>query len=503
MPDFVRRLAEDYGISLATFYKKWSVNQLRNITQQFNAGIRKFDVRVCENSKGEFRLCHGLFGLLTIDFILQIKEFMNKHKKEIAIVQFTAVGGLRSHGRLISLIKEHLGNILADSSKGFQTIGQMVEKNERLIVFYNVDSFTGGNIWNKKYLDSHWANVEGVDDLMKFQLAKVHEKSGNPDKFFIPQWLATPNVPSITASVFYKLNLPGQSTAVDGIPTLMKPINEKLNEFVKRTMKYRLNTLYVDIYHGVDVVALSRLLNDNCNDDKKFRSPILGGCRHLASQGRCENPDEFMKNNCKRTCSLCPKISGFSGDHCTNDSECISKKCKKSKGFCLTNAPKKIGQECGTNYQCSSGYCNEITLKCQGNFIGDKCDSNVDCQSSVCRSDFCVGSQEYKWIGLNTICNGFPDKCSLLGMSYSESSYSSSLCGSGPMCVVGRKILCSNFLQKPLSNTFWLPKDPKDVECNVSESDCQKLNATFVLKSNCGIGLSICKNDKFKILCSK
>ena len=503
LPEIIRRLATQYGISLSMFYKKWSINQLRNITEQFNSGIRKFDIRVCSDEKGILRNCHGLFGLPTIDFILQIKDFMNKHKKEIALIEFSSRGGPVDHEKLINMIKENLGNLLADSSKGFQTIESMIQKNERLIIVYNEGRYTGGKIWNRKFIDSHWANTENVDQLMEFNLKRVHQFSGLPQKFYIGQWLATPQIDSIISSVLYKLNLPGQTSAMDGIPRLMFPINEKLNEFVKRTLRYRLNVLYIDVSHGVDVVALSRLLNDNCNDEIQYRGPKKDGCRDLASKGRCENPDEFIKKNCKRTCLLCPKIKGFSGDSCSNNSECHSKKCKISKGFCLSNKPKSIGSDCGTNYQCSTGFCNPMTLKCQGNFIGEKCETYHDCLNKACQSGKCTGIKQYKWIGLDVICNGFPDRCSLSGLSYHQSSYSTSKCGNSEFCFTGNKILCSNFIQEDLKQTFWLPIDPNDTECNVSEFDCEKHNSTFVLKSKCGTGVSICQKDKFRVLCVK
>eukprot|EP01080_Neovahlkampfia_damariscottae_P004872 gene4872-8466_t len=503
LPEIIRKLATEYGISLSMFYKKWSINQLRNVTQQFYSGIRKFDIRVCSDEKGNLKNCHGLFGLPTIDFILQIKDFMNKHKKEIALIQISAVGGPVNHEKLLSMINEHLGNILADSSKGYQTIETMIKKNERLIIVYNDNRYTGGKIWNQKFVDSHWANTDNVDKLMEFNLEKVHQFSGSPQKFYIGQWLTTPQVENFIKSILFHLNLPGQSTALDGIPRLMFPVNERLNEFVLKTLKYRLNVLYVDVSHGVDVVALSRLLNDNCNDEKKYRGPKKNGCRDLASKGRCKKPDNFMKKNCKRTCLLCPKIKGFSGDSCSNNSECISKKCKISKGFCLSNKPKNIGEECGTHYQCSTGYCNPMTLKCQGNFIGQQCDSYHDCTSKSCQSGYCVGIKLYKWVGLDVLCNGFPERCLLNGLSYHHSSYSESLCGTSEFCATGKKVLCSNFIQTELKNTFWLPKDPQDTECDVTESDCEKNNSTFVLKSSCGSGASICKRGKFRVLCAK
>jgi hypothetical protein len=83
----------------------------------------------------------------------------------------------------------------------------------------------------------------------------------------------------------------------------MMETHHKLNEFIRRTEIYRLNVLYLDFFQSTNFVTVSRLLNDPvCNDNLSYwnRSNPLN-CFILNSRGRCNNPDEFMRNNCKRT----------------------------------------------------------------------------------------------------------------------------------------------------------------------------------------------------------
>ena len=283
----------------------------------------------------------------------------------------------------------------------------------------------------------------------------------------------------------------------------MFEVNQNFIKFIKSVQNYRINSLYLDVYHNLDVVALARLLNDNCNDAEMYRENRPENCRDLKSKGRCEEPDEFMKSNCKRTCGLCPKIKGFSGDSCTQNSDCINQQCKKSKKICLTKNPKHYGQECGVDYQCASGYCNPVLLKCEKKFIHESCDVNEDCKSGKCQNMKCQGNEEYTWIGNSPLCAGYPDACSLKSLSYQHSTFSKSLCGDeGGWCYLGTKILCSNFMQNNSGVHFWLPLNSNDRKCDVIESDCLRYNSTFVLKTRCGNSNVVCEDEKkFKILC--
>src|SRR5262245_15168785 len=40
----------------------WSKNQALSFTQQLNAGIRYFDIRVCSAPDGGLYFCHGFYG---------------------------------------------------------------------------------------------------------------------------------------------------------------------------------------------------------------------------------------------------------------------------------------------------------------------------------------------------------------------------------------------------------------------------------------------------------
>jgi hypothetical protein len=362
-------LKEKYKINFSYFFKKWSMNQDKTITEQLHLGVRYFDLRNCEDENEKFLMCHGLYGLPFEDFLIQFQTFLGVYQKEILIISVTSRSSVKNHSIFISLIQKYLGNWLLESKNGFITIGEMISINKRVILFYSSSAFAKDNIWSQSYLDSNWADTNDVNILMKKEISFVQQKSGNPNKFFIPQWILTVTQEEIEKSIYQLLNIPGYSNfnILDGNKRLGFSSNQKLNEFLLSIQNYRINSIMVDYISGVDALSISRSLNDDCNDAREFRSSTLtkGKCKHLNEvENRCFFADDFMKLNCKRTCGLCERMKSHSGDHCFLNNDCKSNYCHLTKKICLSEEPRALYVECGTHYQCKSGYCNSNTMIC-------------------------------------------------------------------------------------------------------------------------------------------
>jgi hypothetical protein len=46
------------------------------------------------------------------------------------------------------------------------------------------------------------------------------------------------------------------------------------------------------------------------------------------------------------------------------NNDCQSNYCHLTKKICLSEEPRALYVECGTHYQCKSGYCNSNTMLC-------------------------------------------------------------------------------------------------------------------------------------------
>lgn len=485
-PDFVYRLSREYNISTSLFFKEWSRNQLKNITQQLNDGIRYFDIRICESPLGEFLMCHGLFGVKIIDILEQFQKFLKESKKEVIVISFVVRHHVIHVKETDILIQRYLNQWILDKKFEFKiNLDEMVQMNKRLICLYDThDRYTSNVLWNSKdYLDSYWANTNDVNVLMMKEIKYIQERRDTPNKIFIPQWVTTPNSENIIATVLLKLNIPGQSTMIDSIEKLLFFTNQRLNEFIEKTLKYRFNVIFLDMYHGINIIELSRLLNDACNDSDRLN------CYQYRNQ--CDS-NPRIRELCKRSCGLCPIPKGYTGYKCNQDNECQSNICRYNT--CLQKNPLSFNEKCNSNYQCSTNLCNSIHLRCQKRLIHDSCYSNQDCQSNSCIQQKCTGNEQYFWIGKAPLCNSFYDLCLFNNLTFKITSYSKSLCGDSDQCFIQSKTLCSNFIQKDYKIIFWLP------HCNHTREDC--LNSNFILETKCGNDNRNCEKGS-RILCGK
>lgn len=488
-PAFVYRLSREYNISAHTFIRKWAINQHRTIYNQLNDGIRYFDVRIAENEAKELLMSHSLFGVPIKTILDDFKRFLTEQGGEVVVVSFVVRSFVLNQKRAEDLIVDTLGSWLFPRDQGFPTIEEMVRTDKRLMVLFSASHHVPSVLWDtRKHLDDPWANTNDHNTLFSKQLDYTEKRSGDPNRIFNPQWVTTGDEMSIIKSILYQLDLPGQTTAVDGIDRLLFHANARLNEFVVRTQAHRLNVLFVDMYHGTNVVQLSRLMNDGCNDQLSMRGPR--GCRSMRSA--CGEPE--IRGACPRTCGLCPKLTGFDGAECTSDSACLSEKCKF--GICVKKESHQYGEPCGSNYQCDSGLCNPTTLVCQKRFIGDVCTTTKDCDSGKCEGGKCVGTQVSEWVGNAPLCKGHRDLCNIRNQTSFAISQAISICGDTPsICVIGSKVLCSNSLVGSHQKYVWL------AGCHEPNHTCSSVNGDVILKTKCGDSTTICPDTKLRILC--
>jgi GGDEF domain-containing protein len=118
-------------------------------------GIRYFDLRVCRTidknlcSKSPFTFTHGLLGNLVRDCLEEINEFLNKHTKEIILLDFNHFYDFNNqygHDQLIHLIHEIFGKKLCTRARTINecTFNYLWNNKEQVILLYeqNADQCT-------------------------------------------------------------------------------------------------------------------------------------------------------------------------------------------------------------------------------------------------------------------------------------------------------------------------------------------------------------------------
>lgn len=92
---YTKYLQEANNISgkgaLNTVVYRWSKTQNLNFSQQLLLGVRYFDIRIAMDDNGNARVVHGLFGASLESILLQIKNFLSLHQKEVVLLDISNI----------------------------------------------------------------------------------------------------------------------------------------------------------------------------------------------------------------------------------------------------------------------------------------------------------------------------------------------------------------------------------------------------------------------------
>ncbi|UJR37354.1 hypothetical protein I4U23_030062 [Adineta vaga] len=182
-PDLVPALRR-LRIFIYPIIKNWSITQDKNFTEQLQIGIRYFDLRVCRTqdrnvrTRSPFQFTHGLLGHLVRDGLEEINEFLNKHSKEIVLIDFNHFYDFdaeHGHDQLIRLIHEIFGKKLCTTARTINecTLNYLWKNKQQVILLYehNADQCSAymdriGHFF--QVCQSPWPNTSRVEDLFLF-----------------------------------------------------------------------------------------------------------------------------------------------------------------------------------------------------------------------------------------------------------------------------------------------------------------------------------------------
>jgi len=289
--------------------------QSRSINQQLNDGIRVFDIRVTERN-GHFYVYHGLLGNRLEVVLGDVKEFIERTRGELVILEFSHLSTGRStddesafttdqHQALMNAIVSSLGDHMLKSGGSsrdelFGTqIRQLTADGSRVIVSYAWDE-PPANTANADYFWGFGADAEAFYSVGNDVTAKLENRipvarekfdkwvSGNRTTLFklIQTLTASKDVDDlekfrkaveekdeiITGQVFFR-----RIVFQDYWPTLHKlsqDANQDLWTFLADGHPDYPNVIMVDFYEESDVVARAIELSARC--DERAISGSLG-----------------------------------------------------------------------------------------------------------------------------------------------------------------------------------------------------------------------------------
>lgn len=191
--------------------KTWAQSQSLNISQQLSSGVRYFDFRVVIDLKGQFCICHGLYGPNIDEIIQQLDVFLKKFPNEVVMIDFPhlfdrdgQVMTLDQQTQLVSKFKAVLGDRMASSRYGVNvTLGQLHKDGKQIIVFFDNLQLaeTDELLWNRNtFLNSPWFNKTDWAALQQQLDLALDNQPQN--QFFVDQAILTPDANMIILGIF-------------------------------------------------------------------------------------------------------------------------------------------------------------------------------------------------------------------------------------------------------------------------------------------------------------
>lgn len=259
---------------------KWSKTQDRTIKQQLMDGIRYLDLRVVyRDSNKSYYTVHGLYSEKIDDVLRQVKEFADRHPREIIILDFNHLYNMKPkvdssrHTGLINKIKNAFGDKLAPNTFGPKTkIGDFWKEGYQIVVLYQNKNLVQQNdfLWPQSYISSPWPNKQSVKELKPVLDKKLENwnNTDNKDRLFVLQCILTPNGNTIK-SAFVPF-----SKAPKNIKAFTNPVKANIKNWLDewQNKDYGMNIIILDFLDDptiIDqIIDLNREDQDNSDDDQ-------------------------------------------------------------------------------------------------------------------------------------------------------------------------------------------------------------------------------------------
>jgi len=269
------------GLSfLGDGYTKWAKAQERSIYQQLEDGIRYLDIRVCVDKSGQFKTCHGLYGVSLNEVINDVVKFANKYPKEPLLIDFNhfydwdektrngkdnnaSYQGIRTTklDELASMIERTIGPRLAPNSLNpSSTLQQLMDSGRPIIVLWDKTprgAFQSKYFWRSNEINSSYSDkIKELRNDKIFHLDQKIRENQNTSNFFLLAGQITPS-----NDLYIKGNDP-TSTYPFGLENIAKQSNPVVLSYVANEWKnLQHNIIFIDFYNQTSLVALCKQLN--------------------------------------------------------------------------------------------------------------------------------------------------------------------------------------------------------------------------------------------------
>jgi hypothetical protein len=167
-------------------------------------GIRYFDLRTEKREKDlEYYFVHGLYGPKTFECMNEINVFLEKHPKEIVLLDFNHFYTINDadHKTVVETVLGIFGDKVCprqSDSPVKVSLSDMWKSNWQVIIFYHIDEIVEKykELWFASFIPSPWADTMDVKSLLQFLTKNYQQKH---DRFEVCQGVITPQTKTIVA----------------------------------------------------------------------------------------------------------------------------------------------------------------------------------------------------------------------------------------------------------------------------------------------------------------
>ncbi|XP_066930650.1 PI-PLC X domain-containing protein 2-like [Clytia hemisphaerica] len=153
---------------------RWSITQKSTITQQLNAGIRYFDMRIGYlDDRKDFFFVHGCYGYPISNLLEEMQHFLKSHPKEVLIVDFNHFYSFSDaiHDEFSALVLKYFKSLLYPCDKATSlevSLNDMWESEKQIIARYTSSYVCDKEcqFWSEKFIDTPWFNTDDIDKLI-------------------------------------------------------------------------------------------------------------------------------------------------------------------------------------------------------------------------------------------------------------------------------------------------------------------------------------------------
>lgn len=185
---------------------RWSLTQKSTITEQLNAGIRYFDMRIGYLSdRNDFFFVHGCYGYAISTLLREMTTFLETHPKEVLIVDFNHFYSFTTdeiHQQFVSLVAQQFKDLLFPCNVKPSVPGKLslkdfwYSKKQVFARYCNKTICDKNNLfWPENTIDSPWYNTASISKLV----IELNGRFGTlkSDVFNVFQAILTPQTSTI------------------------------------------------------------------------------------------------------------------------------------------------------------------------------------------------------------------------------------------------------------------------------------------------------------------